>query len=260
MQQTLPKVMKRRASKIFILVFSVVCVALSVVVANLLSSALTVSGGMNLATSFNNFSVYCISLGEYTSISQANSKADESMKKGSGGFVYKKDNLYYVLASAYEKENDAKLVSENLAESGITNKILVIKINKPPLEEVSDENQQKNFYQALFQLKTSYLNLYDISVSLDTNSLDETKAKIETIGVKGELEKVLQKTNRGNSSIDGIYYQMIKNTYNEIEELLESLKDYENINGITLSAKIKNVYLNIIEKIEKLIELLNNEI
>lgn len=252
--------MKKTANKIFVLIFSVVCVALSVVIASLLSSAITVSGGATITNSFSDFKIYCISLGEYTSSSQATSKAEESLKKGGGGFVFKDDNIYHVLASAYEKENDAKLVQQNLAESGISSKIITIEISKPQLKDVSSEQQKKSFLQALSQLKTTYVMLYDISVSLDTEAFDETKAKIEIIAVKGNLESMLEKTNKGETSVDGIYYQMIKNTYSQTETILENLKNYENIDGITLSAKIKNAYLNIINQLDNLIDLLNNNI
>lgn len=252
--------MKKTANKIFVLIFSVVCVALSVVIASLLSSAITVSGGATITNSFSDFKIYCISLGEYTSSSQATSKVEESLKKGGGGFVFKDDNIYHVLASAYEKENDAKLVQQNLAESGISSKIIIIEISKPQLKDVSSEQQKKSFLQALSQLKTTYVMLYDISVSLDTEAFDETKAKIEIIAVKGNLESMLEKTNKGETSVDGIYYQMIKNTYSQTETILENLKNYENIDGITLSAKIKNAYLNIINQLDNLIDLLNNNI
>ena len=102
--------------------------------------------------------------------------------------------------------------------------------------------------------------LYDISISLDTGATDETKAKIEIIAANGDLEVALKKITRGESAIDGIYYQQISNTYSEIEDILNELKDYENINGVSLSSKIKFGYLSIIDKAKDLVNLIDNKI
>lgn len=253
--------MKKRANKFFVLLFSVVCVVICVLLANLLSSAITVSesGANAQTTTFSGYSVYAISLGAYTSKSSAESNCEEIMKKGGAGYVFKEDNVYHVLASAYEKENDAKLVQENLTESGISSTILKISIGEVSLAEVSSSSQKKSFLNSLAILKNCYLNLYDISVSLDTNSIDETKAKIKLIEEKSTLEKQIENLSKGNSAIDGIYYQTIKNTYLEIENQLTLLKEYENINGISLSAKIKHEYINVLEKLDDLVKSLNNE-
>ena len=249
-----------KKSRIFIFLFAVVCVGLCVVVAGLLSSVITVSGVNISSTAFSNFKVYAISLGEYTSKSQAEALAEQTAKKGGAGYIYESDNLYHVLASAYEEENDAKLVQKNLSESGTTSKIIEIEVGEPEFKDISSQQQRKAFLTALAQLKTTYLMLYDISVSLDTEVINETSAKVQIISTNGELETVLKKTTSGQTAIDGIYYQQIANTFDEVENLLTVLKDYENIDGISLSAKIKNSYITILEKTKNLIDLINNKI
>ena len=74
------------------------------------------------------------------------------------------------------------------------------------------------------------------------------------------MEKTVNSLSKGNSSVDGIYYQMIKNTYDEIEKELTELKDYENINEVSLSSKIKYVYIDVLNKLDDLTENINNEI
>ena len=252
--------MKKHTNKFFILIFSVVCVAVCVLFANLLSSAITVSGSAKTPSTYSPFTVYAISLGQYTSKSSAEAICSDVKKKGGAGYVFKEDSLFHVLASAYEKENDAKLVQENLIESGIDSTIVKMEIGDASFENVSSSSQMKEFKSALSALKTAFLSLYDISVSLDTSATDETKAKISIIEVKSDLEKNVNSISKGNSSVDGIYYQMIKNTFDETEEILIELKDYENINGITLSSKIKYVYIEVLEKLDDLIKSINNEI
>lgn len=252
--------MKKQVSRFLVLIFSVVCVAVCVLFANLISSAITVSGSTTNTQTYSSFCVYGISVGQYSSKSSAESFSSETKKKGGAGYVYKKDSLYHVLASAYEKENDAKLVQKNLIESGIESTIVTIEIDEAHFSNISSAEQKKDFESVLGSFKNAFLNLYDVSVSLDTKAIDETKAKISIIEVKSDLEKAIGAVSRGNSSIDGIYYQMIKNTTDEIEDQLTELKDYENINEISLSSKIKYVYIDILEKLDDVISNINNEI
>ena len=249
-----------KKNKFFVLVFSVVCVGLCVVVAGLLSSVITVSGGSVSAGTFSGFKVFAISLGEFASESSAQTLAQQTSQRGGAGFVYESDNLYYVLASAYEEENDAKLVQKNLSEGGTTSKIIEIEVSQPEFNGISSEEQKKSFLSALSQIKSTFVMLYDISISLDTGATDETKAKIEIIAANGDLEVALKKITRGESAIDGIYYQQISNTFNEIEDILNELKDYENISGVSLSSKIKFGYLSIIDKAKDLVNLIDNKI
>lgn len=255
------EVMKRRASKFFVLLFSVVCVCACAFVARLLSSVITVSGnGISQATVFQGFEVYAVSLGQYSSKSQAETSSESITKKGGAGFIYEKDNMYYVLASVYEKENDAKLVQENLSSSGISSKIIKMGIDGVDFSSVSSSAQKKAFTSALLALKSAYVSLYDISVSLDTKTYDEAKARIEIIGVKGDLEKSVENISKGSSSVDGIYYQMIKNTFDEIVDSLNDLKNYQQQNDVSLSSKIKFTYINLIDEIDSLSNLLNNNV
>lgn len=249
--------MKTGASKFFIFVFALVCVGLCVVCASLLSSAITVTSVSSQA-SFSKFKLYAISLGSYVSESAAQEFALETKQKGGAGYVYEKDGVSHVLASAYEKENDAKNVQENLLSSGISSTIVEIEIDEPSFSEAS-ESQQKVFSAALAQLKSALLKLYDISVALDTKTIDETKAKIQIIEVKTSLETRLEKTTKGTTTIDGIFYQQIKNTFSEVENNLDELKNYENVDGISLSAKTKYAYIELLFELDDLISILNND-
>lgn len=250
--------------KIFVLIFSVICVAVCVFVAQLVSSVITVSGGASITETatgkFSGFDVYAISLGSYTSELQAESNTSNVLKKNGAGYVYKADGLYHVIASAYLIENDAKSVQGNLQEGGIQSQVVKLTFDVVDFAGVSSARQQKNFCAALICLKTVYTQLYDISVSLDTKVMDDSKARIEIIAVKSLMETALEGTSKGSSSTDGIYYQMIKNKYDEVENLLIQLKNYENTEGVELSAKIKNTYMKSLNLIEDLIDLLNNKI
>lgn len=258
--------MKKRkvfVNKMFIFVFSIVCVAVCVFIAQFFASVLTV-GSLQVSSTANNslseFKVYAVSLGNYSTKSSAQSVASTYKQRNAAGYVIEANGSYHVIASAYEKENDAKLVQDNLVQENITTQIIVLTFNEVELQNVSSTAQEKIFVESLGVFKTVYLDLYDISVSLDTNVIDITKARIEIIAVKANVEEKLESIKRGTTSVDGMYYQIIKNKYNEIINMLTDLKNYEEESGIVLSAKIKYAYIDVLQTAKDLISALNNEI
>lgn len=253
---------KKFFNKVSIFVFSIACVAICIFVAQFFASVLTLgslqvtSGSVN---SFSEFKVYAISFGKNTSKSVAESNALTFRQRNAGGYVYKIDGMYYILGSAYEKENDAKLVQSNLSEESIHSEIIPITFGKVQIAKVSSVNQEKEFASSLNIFKTVFLGLYDISVSLDTNTIDSSKAKIEIIALKAKVEEALEGIKMGTTAIDGIYYQIIKDKYNLVINTLNNLKNYEGEGGIILSAKIKYTYLYSLDIAGELINALNNE-
>jgi hypothetical protein len=257
--------MKRNKTfnKILIFVFSIVCVAVCVLVAQFFASVLTLGSlevSSNSGNSFLEFKVYAISLGNYSTKASAETTAVTYRQKNAGGYILKINGTYHIIASAYEKENDAKLVQENLLKEDITSQIIIIGFEEIDLENISSNSQEKEFIDSLGIFKIVYLKLYDISVSLDTNVIDETRAKIEIIELKAEVEERLEKIKRGTTAVDGIYYQIIKNKFNQIIDLLNDLKNYEQSDGIILSSKIKYTYVFVLDIAKDLINALNNEI
>lgn len=250
--------MKNALGKIFVLLLSIACIAVCVLLASVLSSAITVSGSTS-TSSYDGFEIYAISLGSYTSKQAAEATEEDVMQRGGAGYIYKKNEIYYVLASAYERENDAKLVKENLAASNNTCTIMKIEISAPDLSKTSSSSQAKSFLSALGEIKNSVLKLYDVSVALDTKAVDETKAKIQIIEIKGNLEKEFEKLSRGTNAVDGIYYQTIKNTFASLEKRLADLRNYQAVNGISLSTMVKKTYLNFFFELDSLVRALNNE-
>ena len=184
--------MKNALGKIFVLFLSVVCIAVCVLLASILSSAITVSSSAS-SSSYDGFEIYAISLGSYTSKQAAQATEEDVMQRGGAGYIYKKNEIYYVLASAYERENDAKLVKENLTANNNTCTIMKIEISAPDLSKTSSSSQAKSFLSALGEIKNSVLKLYDVSVALDTKTVDETKAKIQIIEIKGKTRRVYAK-------------------------------------------------------------------
>lgn len=249
--------------KIAVFFFSIICIIGCIFIAQFFASALT-TGIIQVSSNANNalceFKVYAISVGSYSTKNTAETIALSYRQKNAAGFIYKENEKYHIIVSAYEKENDAKMVKESLEKENLQCEIILISFSEVHLKNISSTTQEKTFLESLNIFKTIFIELYDISISLDTEVIDETKAKIDIISLKATTEERLQKINRGTTSVDGIYYQIIKNKYEEVISELNYLKNYESTENINLSSKIKFSYLNILTIASDLISLLNNEI
>ena len=253
------KIKKRKGGKVFFFLLTIICVGLCVVVSQFFASV--ISTGASQATAGGTsaeYTLYAISLGAYSSKAQAEDDAITARKQNAGGYVLKKDATYYVVASIYEKKNDADSVLKNLATS-FDPEIIEIKVDKVDLAKISSSSLKKSYLAIVGDLKQVYLDLYDISVSLDTAVYSETKARIEADKVKTDLSSKLDKLSNGTASSDGVYYVIIKNKVQDILEEITSTVEFDSTDSYPLGAKIKNAYISVVDDIVDLVELLNEE-
>lgn len=253
---------KKNGNRFFFLILTIFCVGLCVVISHFFASVIT-TGATGISTSTNYSSqtettLYALSLASYATETQAKDYANTVTRQGAGGYVLQKDSKFYVIASIYEKKNDAESVKKNLTENANA-EIIEIKISKLSLNNVSNNTIKKEYSTMISELKEAYLKLYDISVSLDTSVYSETKSRIEIDAVKTNLQTELDKISSGTSSSDGVYYIIIKNTVEEIIGELGNLIEYTSTDNFPFSAKLKNTYISVVENVADLVDSLNDE-
>ena len=156
------KIKKRKGGRFFFFLLTILCVGLSVVVSHFFASIITTSTGGTPVAGGNssNYTLYAISLGGYSSKSQAEDNAITARKQNAGGYIFKQDITYHVLASIYEKKNDAESVLKNLTTS-FEPQIVEIKIDKVDLPKISSGNLKKSYINMMMAngLRSSVLNL-----------------------------------------------------------------------------------------------------
>ncbi len=253
---------KRHGNRFFFFILTILCVVVCVFVSQFLSSVIT-TGAIGItnnsnSTSYSEYKLYALSLASYATETQAKDYASTVTRQGAGGYVWQQDSKFYVIASIYEKKNDAESVLKNLTENANA-EIIEIKIDKVSLSQVSSTNLKKEYLSILSDLKETYCKLYDISVSLDTSVYSETKSRIEIDNVKTNLQSQLDKISNGSSSADGIYYVIIKSSVQKIIDKIGEVVEYTSTDNFPFSAKIKNTYISIVEDISNLIDQLNDE-
>ena len=164
------------------------------------------------------------------------------------GYVFKQDDKFYLLASVYENLNDAELVKNNLQTGGTDCEIVCITLPTISVEG-NFSNDEKNVLANCLKAKMDiFKKLYDVSISLDTNLLDATKAKLEcnsiysfAVTTKANFDTCFGTQN------DNATLKNLQQTLEKINSTLENLinEKYESANQ-TFSSLIKLSYCKIL--------------
>lgn len=240
----MPKIYKKNG-KFFAIITLIVCFCLSLTLADLFSNVITIKAFNNISTTGKQtqYTFYAISLFDGTTESTAKEQVSNIIKQGGAGFIWKKDNKFYVLASAYLEENDAKMVKNNLKEKDISASIVKISIPEIAISGSFSSLENSTLTSALKVFKTTYESLYDVSVSLDTKIKTETECKMEITDIKNNLSKTEVAFSSVFDSKLTTNLLQIKIALTSLLTLLEDLKKFEATGAEPFSYKIKNTYV-----------------
>lgn len=172
-------------SFVFILVLSVFSFAFTSSTINTESS-----------TSSPSFSIYFVSTAKSQLESEASSLANDVISSGGGGYVWQNGNYFYVISSAYENKNDATLISNKLSNENISNEVFEVSFPSFSFPLEFEKSEEKNVFVAGINLfYSSFKDLFDVSISLDTSLYDETKALIEINRLQAKADEVMKNFN-----------------------------------------------------------------
>ncbi len=237
---------KHILSKVFTLSFCVISVAIMLTMADLFSSLITVGGFsfVNENISLSEYNMYAVCTSSYQTKVMASEFSETIKSQGGAGFVYMNKDSYYIVASMYENEADAKKVLEKNIESKPDASIL--KINIPPINISSNlESQEKATVNSCLSIfKNCYKKLYDISVSIDTAVTTEVSARLDVNQLLSEVQTNLNNFNilfTNNITSDLL---CIKLGVEDVVKMLKTLVESASIYPFT--ALVKEAYCNII--------------
>jgi hypothetical protein len=193
------------------------------------------------------FSIYFISTSKSQLQNEALTIAKDKMKNGDGGYVWQKDNYFYVISSCYENENDATLVSTQLKNNNIENEVFEIKYDALNLTCPTNTPEGKSMLTAaLNTFYLTYQNLFDLSISLDTNITTETNALLQINGLFAKNNEIL----RNYEIIYGEYQNnvicMLNDSLTKLNTNLENLINHIKIDKTqTLLSSIRYSYIDV---------------
>lgn len=118
---------------------------------------------------------YFVQVGEFENFSNANVLANEIVSQNGAGFVYF-DGCYHVLAGFYLNNLDAENVAKNISPNYPNTKVFSITQQKFVYNKNYNKTQNEMFLKMFETLSEIEKDLYNLSVLVDTNAINQTKA------------------------------------------------------------------------------------
>ena len=234
----------RNVINIFPIIVVCLSIATSLMIASFFSTIITTSGiGLiNTTTKTQgSLTLFALSLGTCNTFAQAEELSTSIKNKGGGGVIYKTD-VFHVLASAYEIENDALKVQTNLNSQGMTSQIIKIEISQTSISANYTLNEVSALDDSLNAYKDAFRTLFELSISLDTQTKTEIVVK-ESINklhqrlIKNKEDFALHLNKKLTANLVTLSLQNEKTT-SIVKNLIETSKP--------LITEIKTAYLTIV--------------
>ena len=197
--------------KKFSLIMFIVCVCLCISCGQLISTMILSTFGYTSTISVQPTTIYALSLQKNEHQSAVEDFKIQLQSQNGAGFVYEKDNCFYLISSLYENINDAELVKNNLKNNGVDSEILKITLESQTIEGNFSSDEKTVLNNAFKATYETYKKMYDLAISLDTNLIDKSKAKLNASEIYSNL--VALKTN-------------FETIFNQKSEQLETLKNH----------------------------------
>ena len=156
-------------------------------------SSSTITASETQIANTPSFSLYLVCTSKSQLQTESETISKDIIKNDGAGFIWKKDNYYYVISSAYENKNDAELVSAEMRMKDIENEVIQVDFSSLKIPQpLSTQESKSTFNASIFLFYNLYKNLFDLSVSLDTKIIDETQALLDinrNLAIADEVKK-----------------------------------------------------------------------
>ena len=228
----------------FLLLFGV-CLAIAHIVSALI---IPTSTQVNANLSTPTFKIYFISLSKSQLENSAYSLAGDYQKLGAGGYVWKYQDYYHVIASCYEKENDAVLVQNNIKlNQNLDSEIFSVDFTPLSFAGDYEQEQKKVLAKSLKSFYITYQSLYDIAISLDTNVYNDISARLAVNSTYSSLNAIVKDFNTIFAAPQTEPLKILAHHMNKANSILENLCSAKPINqGQTYSSLIKYRYTQLL--------------
>ncbi|MBQ0017534.1 MAG: hypothetical protein KBT30_02760 [Clostridiales bacterium] len=228
-----------RLPVIFKILFWLVLIFAIVIGAIFVSGKIKSFVGINDKVIFENKEIYLISVGEFQDYNTAYILSENIKKQGGAGYIYKNNNIFNVLTSAYENKNDALSVIENLSNENIDAEIIALKLQAINSSDEIKKDELVCFKNSVNAFYETYLKLYELSVGYDQKALTKLSSFDEIDRIKGSLQSTLSEFSENYVNSGNAVYVYLKVYLSNLIENLEDLKTKESNFG----GEIKNCYI-----------------
>ncbi len=221
---------------IIILVFIGIIIFLANAFANVLSfSSTSLFGAKKITT--KSFNAYAIMIESTEDKQYAEELSQELQLAGAGGYIMY-DLQYQVLASAYLDSNDAQSVLNKVMSAYPNAEIKILKINACELPSFSNKENNEIIKEGLEIFKTTYQQLYDLCIQLDTSSITSADCKVKITELLNSVSGVSSKFRDVANVSDNTKFKLTQAKIDQLEQLINELVESSLI-STRLSSLIK---------------------
>lgn len=173
--------------------FSTFCFSLLLISISCVISFSSITTNELSLVSASNMKLYFVSTAKSQLETSAKAISLDQMKNDGSGYVWKKDNYYYIILSSFLNKNDAELVKNKLKEDDVEAEI--IEINFPSISitnPLATPESKSTLLSALNLFHSTFSSLFDIAISLETNIYDETNGFLEINKAHAKCDEILK--------------------------------------------------------------------
>ena len=199
------------------IVFSAFWISNTLAVSNI--STILVYGGKDIK--LNSREVFAVSLGSYDTQEEADKVAIGSTIQGGAGYVWKDNEMYYVLGSIYSTYELAEKVINNLQGTKYNLSILKINLNKVNITfDEYDNKQVDSIATAINGFKGVYDKVYNYSISYDKGEMNNLAISTYLSTIRGEIKGYIS-TMQSILSMPNAKVQEVQKALIKLDELLD---------------------------------------
>ena len=177
-----------KSKKVFFSSLALVLLCFCLLIANLLTKFILPATATTQSVCLPRSEIHLISLGKSQVESEAKSRAADFHSMGSGGYVWKIDNYYHIISSAYTNKNDANLVQNNISVNlSLESEIISLEFDEIVFNGNFDAESHRVISDYLGATSNLYHSLFDIALSVETNVTSQVGAKLSVNSALNEF-------------------------------------------------------------------------
>lgn len=166
--------------------------------------------------------IYMLSLSKSKLQNEAKSIAPDYQKIGAGGYIWKQDDYFYVISSAYINKNDAELVKNSIKiNQDIDSEIITVKFPYFSINGSFNADKKKVVSKAIAIAQTFYTSIYDIAVSLDTGVNSEINSKLAVNSTSNTISTIY-------ANFDTLYPNPLTSPLKELSNFIKKVVSISN--------------------------------
>ena len=236
------------SKKILFISVAIVIMVFCAIVAYLLSSIIVPANKGSENISSSQFNLYMISLSKSQVENESLSRRADFQMIGAGGYVWKDEQYYHVISSAYIEKNDAVLVQNSIKLNfNLDSELITVPFPSFTLYGSFSSEEKKTLMKAVDSIYQYYLSVFDIAVSLDTGVYNEISARLAINNAHSVLANIIDDYNTLFGDVESDELTTLKEMLADALSISTKLCGGEKINqGQSYSSILKYRYLEML--------------